>query len=87
MGADVIAVVKDGGFVEVGNHESLLEKNGFYAKLVQRQIKRKAIELPSTIGDGGEAKGEENSKNKKADVESTIDALLGAADDDWLTFL
>ena len=31
--ADVILVMKDGHIIEQGNHESLLAKNGFYAKL------------------------------------------------------
>lgn len=29
--ADLILVMKDGDIVEQGNHEELLEKNGFYA--------------------------------------------------------
>ncbi len=31
--ADVILVMKDGNIIEKGNHEELLEKNGFYAEL------------------------------------------------------
>ena len=31
--ADIILVMKDGSIIEQGNHEELLEKNGFYAKL------------------------------------------------------
>ena len=31
--ADVILVMKDGHIIEQGNHESLLAKNGFYARL------------------------------------------------------
>ena len=31
--ADLILVMKDGDIVEQGNHEELLEKNGFYANL------------------------------------------------------
>ena len=33
--ADVILVMKDGHIIEQGNHESLLAKNGFYAKHYQ----------------------------------------------------
>ncbi|CAN8064805.1 unnamed protein product [Agarophyton chilense] len=36
--ADVIAVVQRGVIVELGNHESLLRRNGEYAKLVEHQI-------------------------------------------------
>lgn len=36
--ADVIIVLKDGDIVEVGNHETLLAKNGFYAKLYNSQF-------------------------------------------------
>ena len=35
--ADVIAVVDDGRIVELGDHESLLARGGFYAELFQRQ--------------------------------------------------
>lgn len=36
--ADVILVMKDGKIIEKGNHETLLEMNGFYAKLYQSQF-------------------------------------------------
>ncbi len=36
--ADVILVMRDGHIIEQGNHESLLKKNGFYAKLYQSQF-------------------------------------------------
>ena len=36
--ADVILVMKDGHIIEQGNHETLLEKNGFYAKLYRSQF-------------------------------------------------
>lgn len=35
--ADVILVMKDGKIIEQGNHESLLQKNGFYANLYHSQ--------------------------------------------------
>ncbi|MCM1157492.1 MAG: ABC transporter ATP-binding protein/permease [Bacteroidales bacterium] len=35
--ADVILVMKDGDIIEQGSHESLLKKNGFYAKLYYSQ--------------------------------------------------
>lgn len=38
--ADVILVMKDGHIIEQGNHERLLEKNGFYAKLYRSQFSR-----------------------------------------------
>ena len=36
--ADVILVMKDGHIIEQGNHETLLEQNGFYAKLYRSQF-------------------------------------------------
>ena len=36
--ADIILVMKDGNIIEQGNHESLLEKGGFYANLYQSQF-------------------------------------------------
>ena len=36
--ADMILVMRDGHIVEQGTHESLLEKNGFYAALYQSQF-------------------------------------------------
>ena len=36
--ADVILVMKDGDIVEAGNHDELLEKNGFYSELYRSQF-------------------------------------------------
>lgn len=36
--ADVILVMKDGDIIEQGNHEELLNKNGFYAELYNSQF-------------------------------------------------
>ena len=36
--ADVILVMRDGSIVEMGSHEALLQRNGFYAKLYNRQF-------------------------------------------------
>lgn len=36
--ADVILVMKDGHIIETGNHEELLKREGFYAKLYQSQF-------------------------------------------------
>ena len=36
--ADVILVMNEGDIVEVGNHEELLSKNGFYAKIYNSQF-------------------------------------------------
>lgn len=36
--SDVILVMKDGHIIETGNHESLLEKKGFYCNLYQSQF-------------------------------------------------
>ncbi len=35
--ADVIAVIEDGQIAEIGRHEELMEKNGLYRMLVERQ--------------------------------------------------
>ena len=36
--ADLILVMKDGDIVEQGNHDELLQKNGFYATLYNSQF-------------------------------------------------
>ena len=38
--ADLILVMKDGDIIEQGNHETLLEKNGFYAQLYNSQFEK-----------------------------------------------
>ena len=38
--ADLILVMKDGDIIESGNHEQLLEKNGFYAELYNSQFEK-----------------------------------------------
>ena len=38
--ADLILVMKDGDIVEMGNHEELIEKNGFYADLYNSQFEK-----------------------------------------------
>lgn len=40
--ADLILVMKDGDIVEMGNHDELIEKNGFYAELYNSQFERSA---------------------------------------------
>jgi len=35
--ADLILVMKDGDIIEQGNHNELMEKDGFYAKLYNSQ--------------------------------------------------
>ena len=36
--ADLILVLKDGDIIEMGNHDELIEKNGFYAELYNAQF-------------------------------------------------
>ena len=36
--ADVILVMRDGHIIEQGNHETLLQQNGFYAQLNNSQF-------------------------------------------------
>ena len=36
--ADLILVMKDGNIIETGNHEELIQKNGFYAELYNSQF-------------------------------------------------
>ena len=36
--ADLILVMKDGDIIEQGNHEALMEQNGFYANLYNSQF-------------------------------------------------
>lgn len=40
--ADLILVMKDGDIVEMGNHDQLIEKQGFYAELYNSQFERSA---------------------------------------------
>lgn len=40
--ADLILVMKDGDIIEMGRHEELLEKRGFYAELYNSQFERSA---------------------------------------------
>jgi ATP-binding cassette subfamily B multidrug efflux pump len=42
--ADIILVMRDGDIVEQGNHEELLEANGFYASLYNSQFETAAAE-------------------------------------------
>lgn len=43
--ADVILVLKDGDVIESGNHEELIEKNGFYAELYNSQFSLDGCDL------------------------------------------
>lgn len=36
--ADLILVMKDGDIIEQGNHQQLIEQNGFYAELYNSQF-------------------------------------------------
>ena len=36
--ADLILVMKDGNIIEQGNHDDLMNKNGFYAELYNSQF-------------------------------------------------
>ena len=38
--ADLILVINEGNIIEQGNHEELMEKNGFYAELYNSQFKK-----------------------------------------------
>ena len=38
--ADLILVLKDGDIIESGNHEELMEQNGFYASLYNSQFEQ-----------------------------------------------
>ena len=43
--ADVILVLKDGDVIESGNHEELIEKNGFYAELYNSQFSLSGLDV------------------------------------------
>eukprot|EP01128_Nolandella_sp_AFSM9_P007822 TRINITY_DN4407_c0_g1_i1.p1 TRINITY_DN4407_c0_g1~~TRINITY_DN4407_c0_g1_i1.p1 ORF type:complete len:948 (-),score=189.43 TRINITY_DN4407_c0_g1_i1:48-2849(-) len=60
INADQIAVVDSGQIVEQGTHSDLIQKNGVYASLVQRQIAKQQ----NTIGDG---EGEDVSSLSESD--------------------
>ena len=40
--ADLILVMKDGDIIEQGNHDTLMEKGGFYADLYNSQFQQTA---------------------------------------------
>jgi ATP-binding cassette subfamily B multidrug efflux pump len=42
--ADQIVVLKDGGILERGTHQELLERNGYYADLYQKQLLEEELE-------------------------------------------
>ena len=42
--ADMIFALKDGNVLEQGTHEELLEKNGYYARLIKSQITQEELE-------------------------------------------
>ena len=48
--ADIILVLKDGGIVEQGSHEDLLElgEGGVYASMWKTQSQQKAVKPPPT---------------------------------------
>jgi len=41
--ADLILVMRDGDIVEQGNHEDLLEQQGFYAELYNSQFETLSV--------------------------------------------
>jgi ATP-binding cassette subfamily B protein len=42
--ADRIAVLRDGAIVEYGTHDELLELNGYYTELYERQLLEEELE-------------------------------------------
>eukprot|EP01119_Soliformovum_irregulare_P019240 TRINITY_DN6045_c0_g2_i1.p1 TRINITY_DN6045_c0_g2~~TRINITY_DN6045_c0_g2_i1.p1 ORF type:complete len:919 (+),score=271.48 TRINITY_DN6045_c0_g2_i1:119-2875(+) len=53
INADTIAVVDDGRVVEQGNHDTLLQQGGIYARLVQRQLAKMQNTLPEDAPSSG----------------------------------
>ncbi|MGN1327731.1 MAG: ABC transporter ATP-binding protein, partial [Clostridia bacterium] len=43
--ADVILVMNEGNIIEQGNHDELMQKNGFYAELYNSQFKEQSVHL------------------------------------------
>lgn len=67
--ADAIAVVGDGRILELGDHDSLIERDGIYATLVRRQLQASA----NTISED---------KVDEAAREVDVDSLIAAANRD-----
>lgn len=60
MNADQIAVVGNGTILEVGNHDSLLAKDGAYAALVKKQLaKRNSVVDMDNVDESDDAEGGE----------------------------
>ena len=80
VNADQICVMHNGQVVERGTHDKLLNINGIYSKLVDRQINLKQTmkdKVKKMAKDGDNDKNINNKSNKNGD---TIDALLDAID-------
>jgi ABC-type multidrug transport system ATPase subunit len=55
VNADKICVIHSGQIIEQGNHNQLLQQQGIYAKLVEKQLSRMNNDMESKDKDGSSA--------------------------------
>mmetsp|Transcript_17372 Transcript_17372/g.26341 ORF Transcript_17372/g.26341 Transcript_17372/m.26341 type:complete len:955 (-) Transcript_17372:699-3563(-) len=70
INADSICVIDKGSVLEQGNHDELLSKDGIYASMVEKQLKKKA----DLIDQDGKSSNIKGSKQETSD--DNIDALM-----------
>ena len=68
--ADVIYCFEDGTIIEYGTHKELLEKQGAYFKLVEKQLGKEALRKAALRAAQNQSTTSENSESEKVDSKS-----------------